>query len=545
MKKNLKILIIILITLTINIKIIKAEEIPKLFLKGDITNMIDKNDERKLEVSYISTTKNLNAYATIKIQGSSSIYFPKKNYTLKLYKNNNYNKKLKVDIGLGEESKYHLKANWIDKTYARNIVTARIASKLQERYNLFIDTPNNGLTDGIPIEIYINDEFLGLYTLNIPKDEWMFNMDKDNPNHLVFAAENYSDSTYFKTKANFTDWDLEVGPQTEETLNKFNRIFDFIQNSTDEEFKTNFNDYINLDAMLNYYIMLEFAELIDNRGKNLLMVTYDGEIWYPTLYDLDTSWGTNWNGTGLNNYNDLTVPNTSESLLLAKFQRNFKNEIANRYFEFRKDILTKEFVINEFEKFINSILISSIEKENNKWNNNLGADINQIKEFLDVRIPIIDKIMYELYDLNHNIDINYSTKKLTLKPIKVTLSPSRNDIIILKNGKKLYDYNYTITKNGKYTFEYIDWYENNLGTFTINISWIIPNFVIYTSILLIVFILSLILTICFNKKITKPKPNNNQEEKANNKNIKKKNNEQLNVKKEKTNNKKDIINKTK
>ena len=52
--------------------------------------MIDKNDERKLEVSYISTTKNLNAYATIKIQGSSSIYFPKKNYTLKLYKNNNY-----------------------------------------------------------------------------------------------------------------------------------------------------------------------------------------------------------------------------------------------------------------------------------------------------------------------------------------------------------------------------------------------------------------------------------------------------------------------
>ena len=70
--------------------------------------------------------------------------------------------------------------------------------EVQEKYSLFESSPNNGAIDGFPVEIYINDEFLGVYTWNIPKDAWMFDMDENNPNHLVVVAEEWSDNTLFK-----------------------------------------------------------------------------------------------------------------------------------------------------------------------------------------------------------------------------------------------------------------------------------------------------------------------------------------------------------
>ena len=44
--------------------------------------------------------------------------------------------------------------------------------------------------DGYPVEIYINGEFLGLYTWNIPKDKWTFNMTGDeNTREALLMAD--------------------------------------------------------------------------------------------------------------------------------------------------------------------------------------------------------------------------------------------------------------------------------------------------------------------------------------------------------------------
>ena len=111
-------------------------------------------------------------------------------------KDSSFEEKLKIDFGWGKQNKYCLKANWIDKTHSRNVVTAKIAGKVQKKYNLFNDSPNNGAIDGFPIEVYLNDEFLGLYTMNIPKDAWMFNMDEDNEKHTVVVGDANNSSIF-------------------------------------------------------------------------------------------------------------------------------------------------------------------------------------------------------------------------------------------------------------------------------------------------------------------------------------------------------------
>ncbi len=370
-------------------------EIGKLYIEGNIEDMTDKSDARCVAVSFDSESVSFDGYAELKLQGSSSLAYDKKNYTIKLYEDENLDDKLKIDFGWGEQNKYCLKANWIDKTHSRNIVTARLVSQIQNKYDVLTDTPCNGEIDGFPIEIYVNDKFHGVYTCNIPKDKWTFGMDDDNPNHIVIGGEDYVPACMFRAEPNFTDWELEVGEENETTLMTVQRLFDFVMNSSDAEFKEEFEHYINKDAMLNYYVMTEFAYLRDNRVKNMILATYDGEVWYPVLYDLDTSWGTHWKGTEVWDY-DTELVNMSESYLLERVEQCFGDELSARYFELREDILTKEHIMEEFEKFEETIPAASREKEVERWGDDIpGYDISQIEEYLDAMIDDWDQ-RYEL-----------------------------------------------------------------------------------------------------------------------------------------------------
>lgn len=408
MKKKLIYLIIIVTIVIIFISLIPNKEIkeeekdtpintdtsiPRIYIEGDTLEIKEKDDIKNITLKYVSEELEFESYATIKWQGNSSLRFKKKNYNIKLYSDENREEKYKVDTGWGNEYKYCLKANFIDQTHARNIITASLSADIQKKYNLFENTPNYGVIDGFPVEVYNNNEFLGLYTWNIPKDEWLLGLDKNNINHIAIMpkeheGENYS--AYDSYDVN-TDWEFEAGH--EQSINKFNRVLKFIIDSNNEEFKTNFEKYFNLDATLNYYVLLEMAMLIDNVDRNIIIVTYDGNIWYPTHYDLDISWGTNWTGLRTHRYTTDIETYFKGNLFFIKFRDNFKKEIANRYFELRKDIFTKDYILNKFEDFSKLIPETSIQKEKERWYELRGYDYNQISSFLDTRIPLIDKKM--------------------------------------------------------------------------------------------------------------------------------------------------------
>ncbi len=372
---------------------------PKLYFTGDMSEITKPSQQNKkiecdIGFEYRSKDQIVNGAAKIKIQGSSSTQYAKKNYTINFYKDSSYSSKQKIDVGWGKQSKYCLKANWIDKTHSRNIVTARLASQAQAKYNLLTNTPHNGTIDGFPVEIYINGEFHGLYTMNIPKDEWMFGMDKDNPNHIVICGENWNDPVLFKSvPTNLKDWTVEAGPEDDETLRKVQSLVDFVLNSSDEEFKANFDQYLNLDSTLNYYVMMMYGWMPDNRGKNMLLVTYDGNVWYPSLYDLDTTWGTHWKGDQLYNYKSGWL-GSGDSLLWKRIEVLYKQEIAERYFELREEVLDTDHVMNEFRTFYECIPAEVLARETAKWNTEEtpipGYDFSQIQNYIDTVTPILD-----------------------------------------------------------------------------------------------------------------------------------------------------------
>ena len=156
---------IIIIAVICFLAALRNTDIPKLYLDGDFSWMTDKSVDSDIVFRYVDGNREESGYALIKLQGTSSLSYDKKNYTLKFYKDKEHDEKLNLDVGWGPQNKYCMKANWIDRTHARNVVTARLAAKMQAKYDLMTQAPNNGLIDGFPVEIYSNGEFLGLYTL--------------------------------------------------------------------------------------------------------------------------------------------------------------------------------------------------------------------------------------------------------------------------------------------------------------------------------------------------------------------------------------------
>ena len=372
------------------------KETPKIYIEGELT-MKEKNDIGKFKIKYKSESINLEKYVTMKIQGSSSFWYPKKNYTIKFFNDEDCSDKYKVNFGWGRQNKYVLKANWTDKTHSRNIVTAHIAAQVQDKYNLFQNTPNNGLIDGFPVEVYLNNEFHGLYTLNIPKEDWLYGMDDNNPNHIIMVGEKYSTATTFK-EVNIDGWNNQLDDNSPTVQQKMLRLINFVVNSTDQEFKENIEDYLNLDATLNYYVLCHTLNIADNNAKNLIFVTYDGKIWYPTLYDLDTTFGSYYHGLEL--YPTDYSLQMNHNRLFERLSILFKKEIEQRYKELRQNILLEENIINEIDKVYSQIEPSLFEKEQQKWGQLPGYELTQLKEYIHERLPYVDKMM------------NYTTNKL-------------------------------------------------------------------------------------------------------------------------------------
>lgn len=377
----------------------EAQKLMHLYLYGDMSEMSDKKDVRSITATFTRDKKEHTYYATIKLQGTSSMNYDKKNYTIKFFDDPAHETKSAVDMGWGAENEYCLKANWIDKTHSRNIVTAKLAAEVQKKYGIMEQAPCNGLIDGFPVEVYLNDEFLGIYTWNIPKSAWQFGMDENDPNHIVMCGESWEPAGLFYDLPDSDSWSVEAGPEDEETMAKFARLADFIINASDDEFKEHFDEYLNLDAVLNYHILVEFACLPDNCGKNMLVATYDGAVWYPSLYDLDTSWGTHFTGSKLWDYENELVCFAKENL--GRFPQNnlgrrmemlFAQELHDRYFELREEILTKDHVMDLFHAFGEPISEELMNREKERWGGYIpGYDISQIEAYLDSVIERLDQ----------------------------------------------------------------------------------------------------------------------------------------------------------
>lgn len=367
--------------------------LPVVTITADsLTDWDGKEDVRQATLSYEdgATGLRFTQPITIHIQGATSAHKDKKNFTIKL------EEKLELRKGWGAHKKYCLKANYIDPTHAVNIVSARLAAQMQRQYALFDRAPNAGQVDGFPVWLELNGEPAGLYTWNIPKDEWLLGMDKANPDHIAMFGKSWKGCTAFATEKNNykQGWIFKVGEKNRENKEKFMRMYQFVRTASDEEFRANFDQYLDLDACLNYYCYVCISYAPDNLAKNMLLATYDGIHWAPCLYDLDSLWGIDWKGTGLWAVDDAySVEDVIHCTgLLGRIRDCFPDEVRARYAELRRYPLSRENIRAEFERFRAEIPQDYYDSDRALWYTD-GTNIRTYERtysLIDEYLPTVD-----------------------------------------------------------------------------------------------------------------------------------------------------------
>lgn len=342
---------------------LETNDIPKVFFGDDLPQT---KTDTVMPFRYISKTDDISGYCITKAQGNSSMGYPKKNQTVKIYADKECTKKLKVDFkGWGKQNKYVFKANWIDISHARNIVSARLWAdmvKSRSNYNELPEelrtSPNQGVVDGFPVKVYANGIYQGRYTLNIPKDKWMANMDDALETHCILCGENYA-SGCFRAAANINgnDWTDEIHDTVPEAIKtRWNEVISFVMNSTDDEFKNNLGNYFDIPSLIDYHLFGLQSCGLDAYGKNQIYLSYDGQKWIADMYDMDSTWGLYWNGSSFvvtdyarTSYEDWK--NGGGNLLYIRLEELFWAELQARWTELKNGALSIENIINRFERF--------------------------------------------------------------------------------------------------------------------------------------------------------------------------------------------------
>ena len=354
----------------------------------------------KSSFSFQRNGQEIKGFVQIAIQGDSSRNHDKKNYKIKVFSDENCKQKLKLRLmpSWPKTNKFNLKANFIDATQSRNLASAKlvatatsvtpIADKIVES-NL-AKTSNFGQMEGFPIEIWLNGAYNGLYTCNTKKDDVVFGLDaNEKGNAAISVLDNVAapssqllkDPTAKLDNVAYAD-ELHDTPDPELVAN-WSKWLDFLNNSSDEDFKNKLPSYIDVKSAINVYLFGIMSREYDYNTKSVLYLTWNnGKYFYLVPYDLDSNWGQSATGMIEGNPADENwgfstetttkqdgkyISNANWNKLFERMYKLFMSEIKEQYTYLRSNVWRTDQLLNAYRDFMNQIPQSVYEKDHKLW----------------------------------------------------------------------------------------------------------------------------------------------------------------------------------
>ena len=382
----------------------KNYDMPVVYFDGNTTQMSKDN---KVTLNY--TYGDRSGTCTLKWQGSSSLAYPKKNYTVV------FDNAFEAAEGWGEQTKYCLKADWIDFSHCRNVGTAKLwgqivksraTSDLTTRLSALV---NGGAIDGFPCFVVINGEWQGIYNFNIPKEDYMFGMGSGTK-EAILCGENTSLGNRFMAEAVIgTDYSLEYhsdGFSESEIQDSLNTLIRAVMNTDGSDIDTTIAQHLDIDSAIDYYILTVILKGHDIVSKNMILATYDGVKWFMSAYDLDCTWGLYWDGSKFlesaygDEFTNCSFYRLTGSQGLFKLLYTYKKpEIIARYRQLRELILSPSYIARHFYNYAKSIPLAAYNAESELWKgipSTSANNVEQIVQWYSDRIKWVDAEIEEM-----------------------------------------------------------------------------------------------------------------------------------------------------
>ena len=279
----------------------------------------------------------------LRIQGTSSTTYPRKNYRLYFNRESKYGTKLYVNGVEVTDFKYAfkpgarpidifcLKADFSDSSSTHNTGAVRIVNDIWKRCG-WLTPPQKAYTgnydvrigvDGFPMDLFYDNDntgentYLGKYNFNNEKsgsgiiygfegiegynDETALNGERNKCVCLEFLnnsealclfgttdMSSFDDALEFRFKADLT-WATAHDDDKAAVTRLWTWIKECEGNPT--KFLDEYEDYFDNDSPFAWYLITDYLMSVDTRAKNMMLVTWDGLKWQFIPYDMDTILG--------------------------------------------------------------------------------------------------------------------------------------------------------------------------------------------------------------------------------------------------------------
>ena len=189
-------------------------------------------------------------------------------------------------FNLSNDKSWNLLANWVDKSLLRNRVCFGLSKIVGMSW-----TPK-----AVPVEVYLNGAYFGVYDFVEHKK-----VSKERVNINTEAGD-----MYFEIESNMDEpvcWETEHGhpmmfkdPEypTDEQVAYAKKFFkDFEDALWAKDFQAVYQQYIDVNSFINYFIVEEFSKDVDGnlRKSTFLTLPMNGKLEMYHLWDFDISLG--------------------------------------------------------------------------------------------------------------------------------------------------------------------------------------------------------------------------------------------------------------
>lgn len=341
--------------------------------------------------------------SVMRVRGATSSWFDKKGYKIN-FSDKNYIKDKKIRISnfyYGDS--LILDAVYRDPSKIRNVLATQIWNDISSNFtnvNMYSEF----------VEVFINNEYVGLYVLTEPVNRTNLNLNKssDKDTSVVIKSQSWN-SVNSKIKINninddtFMDYELKYPNDTtlyseswKKILAKLSKYYDKYTDSSYDKISSTFN-------IENYIDLVIYNAFINNKDNNLKKNNYfyvedlhSDEIFIHP-WDMEFSFGTTFSDIEKNNIKkDMNDYNVIYTNLIHKDSK-INNLLINRYWELRNNVLTKNYFDNLLDKYKNELNKGAALRDSNKWYEyDVEKEIEEIRTWIYNRIEFFDGYVSDL-----------------------------------------------------------------------------------------------------------------------------------------------------
>ena len=225
-------------------------------------------------------------------------------------------------------------------------------------------------------------------------------------------------------------------------------LIDWVDNSTDEQFVSEFEEHFHKDYTLRYFLLVMVLGMVDNLGKNMMLDSYDGKIWMPRFYDCDTI--CSYDNSGAIKFDvDIEMAqgywNTSSSRLWTRVRDLFHDELVAKYNDMRQNGMS-------YESFMNVFYNEQIAKIPQKYYN-MDADVKYL--------PYADEYLGKAHGDGYEHLKRWLKNRLIFTDSLYDYAPSYTNDMITFRANTTEEMSITIET---YTpvYQHVSWYNGNM-----------------------------------------------------------------------------------